>query len=79
MITAVKPQSGGRSPGQFDRFKVRSKGSTRPTWDQANWLVAGNPVELRNFAPTLDRYGGQEYGVRTIQATAPILSGDTEL
>jgi hypothetical protein len=63
--------------GQIREYKVRSKGSVRPTWEQAGLLVGGAPVELRNFAPTLDRYGGQEYGVRTIRATAPILEGDT--
>lgn len=59
--------------GQKPDYKVRSKGSVRPTWEQAGLLVGGSPVELRNFAPTLDRYGSQEYGSRIIRATAPIL------
>lgn len=56
-----------------DRFKVRSKGSAAPSWKQCLDVVAGVPVELRNFAPTLDRYGSQEYGRRTIRATAPLI------
>lgn len=57
-----------------DRFKIRSKGSAAPSWAQLLHVLAGNSVVLRNKAPTLDRFGGQEYLHRTIRATAPILN-----
>lgn len=60
--------------GQEEWFKIRSKGSAAPSWNDLLSVEADHPVELRNRAPSLNRYGAQEYGRKLIRATAPILT-----
>jgi DNA polymerase type B, organellar and viral len=59
--------------GQFERFKIRSKGSGAPTWDDFLSLINGETITMVAKAPTLDRFGDQYYITRNLNATAPLL------
>lgn len=61
--------------GLDPRYTVKSKGVSRVTWEEMDCLLNGMQLGTRNRAPTMDRYGKQEYVKRIIRATAPILEG----
>lgn len=58
--------------GLKSEYTVKSKGTSRITWEEMDCLRHGAQFLFRNRAPTLDRYGRQYYVKRTIRATAEI-------
>jgi hypothetical protein len=59
-----------KADGTLDLYKIASKGSGAPTWEQFGELLAGGTIEMTAKAPTLDKFGEQYYIVRALKATA---------
>lgn len=56
--------------GIVPEYSVKSKGVSGVTWREMLEMINGGSVEKTNFAPTLDRYGMQNYLTRNVRATA---------
>lgn len=64
-----------RSPEDMERglepeYTVKSKGTSGLSWQHMEMLLDGKDTLIKNSAPTLTRYGGQDYIKRRIRATA---------
>lgn len=58
--------------GADPRYIVKSKGASQITMPEMECMLRGMRLGTVNRAPTLDRFGGQNYLHRVIRATAPI-------
>jgi hypothetical protein len=59
-----------QSDGSLATFKIRSKGTQEPSWDQLLHMLQGGVVHMVNRAPTITKWGDQHYIERCIRATA---------
>lgn len=56
--------------GMHSEYTIKSKGTAGITWAEMESILDGAIVAKKSFAPSFDRYGGQEYITRRIRATA---------
>lgn len=66
------------TPEQIDdglksEYTIKSKGTSRLTWEEMLAMLRGENIVKINRAPTIDKFSRQRYIPRTIRATAPIL------
>jgi DNA polymerase type B, organellar and viral len=59
--------------GLVPEYTVKSKGTAGLTWQNMAEMLDGNSFAMTNRAPTLTRYGTQNYITRQIRATARAL------
>jgi DNA polymerase type B, organellar and viral len=58
--------------GMVPEYTVKSKGTSSLTWPDLDCMLHGAGFKVTNPAPTLTRYGKQDYIKRTIRATAVV-------